>query len=143
MSPVSPSPPWKRLESTQALSSFGSVGRLDPEKNSEFLVDILAAVLRRREDAYFLLIGEGDLRQRLEEKARDGGFAKRLILPGTRSDVPALLRGVIDVFVFPSPPPPRGNEALPIAVVEAQAAGVPTVISDGIPSEAILVPRTD
>jgi glycosyltransferase involved in cell wall biosynthesis len=120
---------------------LGSVGRLSEEKNSEFLVDVLAAVLERAPNAYLLLIGEGALRDRLAAKARDGGFGERLLLPGVRPDVVAILRNVVDVFVFPSPPPPRGNEALPIAVVEAQAAGLPTVISDGITTEAIVVPE--
>jgi len=120
---------------------LGSVGRLTSDKNSEFLVEILAAVLPRVPQAYLLLIGEGSLRGLLVSKAQQGGFGDRLVLPGTRSDVPAILRNVMDVFVFPSPPPPYGNEALAIAVVEAQAAGLPTVISDGIPLEAIIVPE--
>ena len=120
---------------------LGSVGRLTGEKNSEFLVDVLAAVLSRASHAYLLLIGEGPLRDCLARKAQQGGFSERLVLPGTRSDVPAILRNVVDVFVFPSPPPPHGNEALPIAVVEAQAAGLPTVISDGVPPEAVIVPE--
>ena len=120
---------------------LGSVGRLTREKNSEFLVDVLSAVLKRAPNAYLLLIGEGPLRDRLASKAKQGGFGERLVLPGTRSDVPAILRSVVDVFVFPSPPPPEGDEALPIAVVEAQAAGLPTVISDGVPAEAIIVPE--
>jgi glycosyltransferase involved in cell wall biosynthesis len=119
---------------------LGSVGRLTAEKNSELLVDILAAVLRKQSNAYLLLVGEGPLRERLEQKAQEGAFRERLILPGTRTDVAALMRGVMDVFVFPSPPPPRGNEALPIAVAEAQAAGLPTVISDGVTEESIIVP---
>lgn len=120
---------------------MGSVGRLIAEKNSELLVDILGAALRKNPDTYLFLVGEGPLRERLEQKAEQGGFRNRLILPGTRSDVAALMRGVMDVFVFPSPPPPRGNEALPIAVVEAQAAGLPTVISDGVTDESIIVPE--
>ena len=120
---------------------MGSVGRLTPEKNSEFLVDVLAAVLRRRSNSYLLLVGEGELRERLEQKARAGGYAEQLLLPGARTDVPFLMRAVVDVFVFPSPPPPRGNEALPLAVVEAQAADLPTVISDGVTTEAIIVPE--
>ncbi|MGA3188434.1 MAG: glycosyltransferase, partial [Bryobacteraceae bacterium] len=119
---------------------LGSVGRLTAEKNSEFLLDVLAAVLRVRPDAYLLLIGDGPLREQLERKAQEGGYRDHLVLPGQRSDVPALLRNVMDVFVFPSPPPPRGNEALGIAVVEAQAAGLKCVISDGLPPEAILIP---
>lgn len=119
---------------------LGSVGRLTAEKNSGFLVEVLSSVLSIRPDAYLFLVGEGPLREQLERKAREGGYGGRLVLPGTRSDVPALLRSVMDVFLFPSPPPPLGNEALAIAVVEAQAAGLPCVISDGIPLEAILVP---
>ena len=118
---------------------LGSVGRLTHEKNSDFLVDVLAEVLRLRDDAYLLLIGEGALREELERKAQKGGYSNRLLLPGARPDVPALMRNVMDVFVFPSPPPPRGNEALPFAMVEAQAAGLPIVASDGVPAEAILV----
>ena len=120
---------------------LGSVGRLVPEKNSEFLVDVLAEALRLRADTYMVLIGEGPLRERLLQKAAESCFSDRLILPGTRDDVAALMRSVIDVFVFPSPPPPRGNEALPIAVVEAQAAGLQIVVSDGIPAEAVLAPE--
>lgn len=119
---------------------LGSVGRLTAEKNSEFLLDVLDAVLRRGADAYLLLVGVGPLREKLEQEARAGGYGDRLILPGVRRDVPVLLRDVVDVFVFPSPPPPRGNEALPIAVVESQMAGARSVISDGVPREAILIP---
>ena len=119
---------------------LGSVGRLSLEKNSEFLLDLLVAVLRHRADAYLLLIGDGPLRDKLDQKARQSGYREHLVLLGTRSDVPALLRSAMDVFVFPSPPPPVGNEALGLAVVEAQAAGLPAVISDGIPDEAIVLP---
>jgi glycosyltransferase involved in cell wall biosynthesis len=120
---------------------LGSVGRLTGEKNLEFLLEVLSSVLRLRADAYLFLVGEGPLREQLERKAREGGYGDRLVLPGSRSDVPALLRSMLDVFVFPSSPPPLGNEALAIAVVEAQAAGLKCVISDGIPPEGILVPE--
>lgn len=120
---------------------LGAVGRLSPEKNHEFLVDVLGEILRRTSKAYLLIIGEGPLRECLQLKASNGGFGDRLILAGTRSDVPALLRTAVDVFVFPSPPPPRGNEALPIALIEAQAAGLPIVMSDGIPAAAVVVPE--
>lgn len=120
---------------------LASVGRLTAEKNTEFLIDMLGAVLPRLSRAHLLLIGEGDLRERLYAKALSAGFGDRLHLPGTRTDVPAVLRSVVDVFVFPSPPPPRGNEALPIAVIEAQVCGLKCVVSDGIPPEAIIIPE--
>lgn len=120
---------------------LGSIGRLCSEKNSELLVDILGAALQKNPRTYLLLVGEGPLRETLELKAEQGGFREHLKLAGTRTDVADLLRGAMDVFVFPSPPPPRGNEALPIAVIEAQAAGLPVVISDGVTSEAIVIPE--
>ena len=120
---------------------MGSVGRLHPEKNSELMVDVLGAALRMNPRAYLFLVGEGPLKEQLEQKAQAGGYRDRLHLAGLRSDVADILRGVLDVFIFPSPPPPRGNEALPIAVIEAQAAGLPTVISDGVTSEIIIIPE--
>ena len=138
--PIAPTSSRTALGIPEEALVLGSVGRLAAEKNSEFLVDVLAAVLKRRTDAYLLVIGEGPLREPMERKAQQGGFRDRLLLPGTRADVPALMRSVMDVFVFPSPPPPRGNEALPLAVTEAQAAGLPCVVSDGVPLESILVP---
>ena len=119
---------------------FGSVGRLCGEKNSDFMVDMLEAIIGAGRDAYLVIIGEGPMREWLEKKATSMGIRDRLILPGTRSDVPSVMGSLFDVFVFPSPPPPRGNEALPIAIVEAQAAGLPTLISDGVTPEAIIVP---
>lgn len=120
---------------------FGTIGRLTQEKNSEFLVEVLAAALTLNPATYLLMVGEGPLRETLERRAQDGGFSDRLKLAGTRTDVADVLRGAVDVFLFPSPPPPRGNEALPIAVVEAQAAGLPVVISDGVTKEAIVIPE--
>ena len=118
----------------------GFVGRLCAEKNSEFLLDVFAEVLRRRPDAYLLMLGEGPLREVLEAKAQNGGFRDRLILAGVRTDVPAVLKATVDVFTLPSPLPPRGNEALPLVVVEAQACGLPTLISDGVTTESVIVP---
>jgi glycosyltransferase involved in cell wall biosynthesis len=120
---------------------LGSVGRLTWEKNSEFLVDVLGEMLKLSPNTYLVAIGEGPLRSKMEAKAQAGGFRDKLILPGTRPDVPSIIRGLFDVFLFPSVPPPLGNEAWAIAVVEAQAAGLPTLMSEGLPDAAILVPE--
>lgn len=58
------------------------------------------------------------------EKAQAMGIAHHVIFTGVRSDVPQLMQAM-DVFVFPSL-----YEGLPVTIVEAQAAGLPCVISD-------------
>ena len=111
---------------------IGHVGRFSPPKNHKFLIDIFSAVHSKEENAYLLLVGDGNLRQRMEERVRSKGLGSRVIFTGIRSDVPALLQAM-DVFVFPSL-----YEGLPVTMVEAQAAGLPCVISENIPSDCDL-----
>jgi glycosyltransferase involved in cell wall biosynthesis len=118
-----------------------TLSRLNPEKNLLFAVRVFAALLRLRPDAWLLMLGEGPLRGAIEAEAVRLGVRERVILAGARPDVPDVLRSCADVLVFPSPPPPAGREANPLAVLEAQCCGVPVVISDGVPAEAVLVPR--
>jgi glycosyltransferase involved in cell wall biosynthesis len=108
----------------------GHVGRFDPQKNHHFLVDIAAEIARRDRDAYFLLVGEGPLRHAIQEKVASLGLADRFVFTGVRSDVATLMMGAMDVFLFPSL-----YEGLGLVVLEAQAAGLPTVLSDTIPPE--------
>lgn len=115
--------------------TFGHVGRMDPQKNHAFLLEVFAAIVRRRPEARLLLIGDGPLRPELEARSRSLGIADHVIWCGLRGDVPALLRGATDVFVFPSL-----WEGLGLAVVEAQFAGRPCVMSSVIPAEAVVAP---
>lgn len=104
----------------------GHVGRFHEAKNHMFLLDVFAEVSKRRPDAMLLLVGDGELRPDIEAKIRQLQLEDRVILTGNRSDVPQLL-WAMDVFVFPS-----AWEGLPVTVVEAQAAGLPCLISDRI-----------
>jgi glycosyltransferase involved in cell wall biosynthesis len=108
----------------------GHVGRFDPQKNHDFFVDIAAAITRRDRDAYFLLVGDGPLRDAVQQKVASLGLADRFVFTGVRSDVATLMMGAMDVFLFPSL-----YEGLGLVVLEAQAAGLPTVLSDTIPPE--------
>lgn len=112
------------------LDSFvvGHVGRFSPQKNHDFLIDVFAELVKKRE-ATLLLVGDGDLRDHIYKKACQSCIEKRIIFTGVRDDVDKLLQSM-DVFVFPSL-----NEGLPLTVVEAQAAGLPCFISDGVPIE--------
>ena len=65
----------------------------------------------------------------MEEKAKTMGLFDKLIFTGVRSDVPELMQAM-DVFVFPSL-----YEGLPVTLVEAQASGLPCLISDKVPME--------
>jgi len=106
----------------------GHVGRFELQKNHAFLVDIFAEVKRLRPEAVLLLVGDGKLRCEIESKVRTDG----VYFLGVREDIPELLRSM-DVLVFPSL-----YEGLPVTVIEAQAAGLPCVISDAITDEVII-----
>jgi glycosyltransferase involved in cell wall biosynthesis len=73
----------------------------------------------------FLFVGDGPRRAALEGLAAELGVRDRIVFAGERSDVPDLLH-VADVFALPSHP---AVETLPLAVMEAMAAGVPVVAS--------------
>jgi glycosyltransferase involved in cell wall biosynthesis len=119
---------------------LGTTGRLTAEKNPGFLLEILSEARKKRPDTFVLFVGNGDMREELEQKAREMNLTGNVRFAGARSDAIAIMRWVMDVFVFPSPPPPRGNEALPIAVIEAQASGLRLVLSDGVTAESVVVP---
>ncbi len=108
----------------------GHVGSFTPPKNHKFLLDILAEVARKDNSARLVLVGDGPLRHRIVEMAASKGVSARVIMAGIRADVAQILMDAVDVFVFPSL-----YEGLPLAVVEAQAAGLPIVISDRVTPE--------
>lgn len=85
---------------------------------------------------YLVIVGDGPLRNDLQLLSRDLGIADRVKLIGARQDVRKLLLGLFGVFAFPSK-----FEGLGLAAIEAQAAGLPCVISSSVPSSAIIVPE--
>jgi glycosyltransferase involved in cell wall biosynthesis len=113
---------------------IGHVGRFDTPKNHMFLLEIAAEVIHRQPRARLLLVGDGILRQVIIDRIRILGITDQVILTGVREDVADLL-SAMDVFVFPSL-----YEGLGLALVEAQATGLPCVVSDVIPRDADIVP---
>ena len=79
-----------------------------------------------------LLAGGGENMPKMQAKAQMLGIAEHVRFLGVRSDVNDLIQ-TMDVFVFPSL-----YEGLPVTMVEAQAAGLPCLISDKVPPECIL-----
>jgi glycosyltransferase involved in cell wall biosynthesis len=109
----------------------GHVGRLTDQKNHSFLLDVMAHVVKDDPDARALLIGEGELRAALEEKARSLGLERNILFAGFRTDIPRLMKGAMDLFLLPSL-----YEGLPLVLIEAQAAGLPCLVSDSVSTEA-------
>lgn len=111
---------------------YSHVGIYMPAKNHRFLVDVFARIIEKQPNARLLLIGEGGLREDIERQVKENHLEKQVILTGIRSDVPKLLQ-MTDVFLFPSV-----YEGLPLSVIEAQAAGLPCLISDRITKEVVV-----
>lgn len=116
---------------------IGHVGRFDKAKNQEYLVEIFKLIAKKNENAILILIGDGELRPHIFEKVKNYGLGDRVIFTGVRSDVNELLQAM-DVFVFPSI-----YEGLPVTVIEAQAAGLPCIISDTITDEVCITPLVE
>ncbi len=111
---------------------IGHVGRLAPEKNHEFLLKTVALVRKQLPDVRLVCVGRGPLLQQEQERARNLGIEDSVTFLGVRTDVPDLLRA-FDIFVFPSV-----KEGLAISAIEAQASGVPSLLSTGVPDEAVV-----
>jgi glycosyltransferase involved in cell wall biosynthesis len=114
---------------------FGHVGRFVEQKNHGFLIRVAEAIAKREKRARFLLVGGGDLRPRIERFIRERSLSDRFIVLAPRDDVPDLMLGAMDFFLFPSL-----YEGLGLALVEAQAAGLRCFASTAVPREAIAVP---
>ena len=114
---------------------IGHVGRFDPVKNHTFLLDIFRHIIQTEPRAKLLLVGDGALRNAMEEKAATLGIREQVVFAGLRSDVPQLLQAM-DAFAFPSI-----YEGLPVSIIEAQAAGLPCLVSTGVPAECALIPE--
>ena len=81
---------------------------------------------------WVLLVGGGEDLPKIQAKAQTLGIAENIRFLGVRSDVADLMQAM-DVFVFPSL-----YEGLPVTMVEAQASGLPCLISDKVPEECII-----
>ena len=112
--------------------TIGHVGRFCQQKNHSFLLESFAALLKKEPNSVLLLVGGGKDMPKMQAKAQALGITEHVCFLGVRSDVADLMQAM-DVFVFPSL-----YEGLPVTMVEAQAAGLPCIISDKVPTECII-----
>ncbi|MGG1573183.1 glycosyltransferase family 1 protein [Fictibacillus sp. NRS-1165] len=124
----------KILKAEKINSSFviGHVGRFSKVKNHNFLLDIFQHVIKKEKDSKLLLIGVGEEQEGIKEKVNKLDLNDNVLFLGKRDNVNELLQS-IDVFVYPSL-----FEGLPVSLIEAQASGLPCVISDNITNEVAI-----
>lgn len=100
-----------------------SVGELIPRKNHAEVIEALSKQMPERSYKYYIC-GQGVLREELQQLIQEKGLEDRVILLGYRKDIRSLLFAA-DLFVFPSK-----QEGLPVALLEAMAAGAEVAASD-------------
>lgn len=110
----------------------GHVGRFMYQKNHQFLLKVFAELLKTRPNARLLLVGEGELEQQVRQQAQALGIQSKVVFTGARQDVDKLY-SAMDVFCLPS-----RYEGMPVVAWEAQANGLPCVLSKNISPEASL-----
>lgn len=108
------------------------VGRFTYAKNHDFLLDIFSEISIKKENAVLLLVGDGELHQVIVNKIKEKGLEEKVVFAGQVSD-PELYYSLADVLVIPSI-----FEGLSLATIESQIAGIPAVVSDAIPAEAVI-----
>jgi glycosyltransferase involved in cell wall biosynthesis len=110
---------------------FGFVGRLEYQKNPEFLIEAFSKLALTRQNLKLVMVGDGVLRHRLEELAKKLGISKYVIFPGFYPSTIAMES--FDVFVLPS-----RYEGSPYVLHDAALAGLP-IISTNVGGTDILV----
>jgi len=113
----------------------GTVGSIIPKKGHKFLIDACAGLAGDIPELKLVIVGDGEIRTRLERYVSAQGLAQKIKFPGQRKDVPEIVK-MMDVFVLPSLQEgfPRTlveamYEALPVCA--ARISGIPELIRDG------------
>lgn len=111
---------------------IGHVGRFMEQKNHMFLIDIFCEIYKQNPTAHLILLGTGELEEKIREKVKRLGIAHAVTFMGSQRNVADFYQA-FDAFLFPSL-----YEGLGIVAIEAQASGLPCFMSDVIPKEAFV-----
>lgn len=110
----------------------GHIGRFTEQKNHDFMIEVFESYLKSNPDSVLLLLGDGPRESEIKALVKEKKLEKSVIFYGTTPDT-SVFYSAFDVFLFPSK-----FEGVPLTLVEAQANGLPCVISDKISPEVIV-----
>lgn len=108
---------------------IGHVGLFNEQKNQNYLLEVLRKLKLQNIKSKLLLIGHGNKKQEFTENVMKYGLKNDVLILENRSDVNKLLMGM-DIFLFPS-----NWEGFGIALLEAQATGLPCIASTNVLEE--------
>lgn len=109
---------------------IGHIGRLTEQKNTLFLIDIFNAIQKIQPNARLLIVGDGNLREKMLKKINEYGIREKVVYLGRTEDIHRLYNAM-DCFVLPSI-----YEGLPVVGVEAETSGLPMFFSTAVPEES-------
>lgn len=108
---------------------LGHVGRFEKQKNHEFIINVFEKLVKKEKDSILMLIGEGELKEKIQNQIKQKHLEEKVMLFGIRNDVNNILQAM-DMFIFPSI-----FEGFGIVAIEAECSGLPVICSDKLPKE--------
>nr|WP_106783607.1 glycosyltransferase family 1 protein [Lysinibacillus timonensis] len=114
---------------------IGHIGRMDYQKNHQYLLDIFAEVVRKNENSVLLLIGSGHLENEIKDRVNELQLKNHVRFMGLIDNVNEYLNA-LDVMVFPS-----HFEGLPVTLIEAQINSLMSIVSSNITTEVEISDR--
>lgn len=126
----------KKIRESLAISDeqlvLGHVGRFSKQKNHEFLIEIAKKLKEKQVDFKLLLLGGGELQESMKEQVRLYNLEEQVVFAGVVTN-PNEYMDAMDLFLLPS-----NYEGLPCVCIEAQANGLPCMISANVTREAAI-----
>lgn len=112
---------------------LGYVASFHPGKNHIFLIELMKEINLKDPDFILIFVGDGKMKKKMKELVDSYGLNNKVLFLGVRQDVPDIL-SALDLFVIPSI-----HEGFSFVCLEAEAAGLPVVVSEGVPDEAKVI----
>lgn len=109
---------------------IGHIGFFNEQKNHRFMIELMKYITKSgKKDVHLLLVGDGELRPKMESLAKKWKLTESVTFFGNTYDVTGIM-SAMDVFLFPSK-----WEGLGIVMLEAQLLGLPCVASSEVPED--------